>query len=47
MGFIKDKKKFERIKTQTNPTNPNGNTNIDTNDFDIDEKTIKDQQSKN
>ncbi|PQV48270.1 hypothetical protein CLV33_105120 [Jejuia pallidilutea] len=47
MGFIKDKKKFERTKTQTNPTNPTGNTNIDTNDFDIDEKTIKDQQSKN
>ena len=47
MGIIKDKKKFERNKTQSNPTNPTGNTNIETNDFDIDKETIKDQQSKN
>ena len=46
MGIIEDKKKFKRTKEQTNPTNPTGNTNIDTNDFDIDENTIKDQQSK-
>lgn len=47
MGIIKDKKKFERNKAQSNPTNPTGNTNIETNDFDIDKETIKDQQSKN
>jgi len=47
MGIIKDKKKFKRNKTQSNPTNPTGNTNIETNDFDIDKETIKDQQSKN
>ncbi|SEQ82009.1 hypothetical protein SAMN05421824_2399 [Hyunsoonleella jejuensis] len=46
MGIIKDKKKFERTKEQTNPTNPTGNTNINTNDFDINEKTIKNQQNK-
>ena len=46
MGIIEDKKKFKRTKEQTNPTNPTGNTNIDTSDFDIDENTIKDQQSK-
>lgn len=46
MGTIEDKKKFKTTKTQTNPTNPTGNTNIKTNKFDIDEKTIKKQQSK-
>ncbi|UOB16836.1 hypothetical protein [Abyssalbus ytuae] len=46
MGIIKDKKKFEPSKKQTNPTNPTGNVNIETNDFDIDEKTIKKQQKK-
>lgn len=39
-------KKFERKKEQKNPTNPTGNRNIKTNDFDIDEKTIKKQQNK-
>lgn len=46
MGTIKDKRKFRRKTEQSNPTNPTGNTNIDTNKFDIDEKTIKDQQNK-
>ncbi len=45
MGIIKDKK-LKRKVTQTNPTNPTGNTNIETNKFDINEKTIKKQQNK-
>ncbi|MFC7356815.1 hypothetical protein ACFQO1_03880 [Jejudonia soesokkakensis] len=40
------KRKFERKKEQTNPTNPTGNINQKTNDFDIDEKTIKKQKTK-
>ncbi|MEO9891044.1 hypothetical protein [Aurantibacter sp.] len=43
---IKDKRKFKRKVKQTNPTNPTGNTNIETNEFDIDKKTIKEQQNK-
>lgn len=39
-------KKFERKKEQETPTNPTGNRNIKTNEFDIDEKTIKKQQNK-
>lgn len=46
MGVTEDKKKFKTTKTQTNPTNPTGNTNIETNKFDIDESTIKEQQKK-
>lgn len=46
MGIIEDNKKFKTTKEQTNPTNPTGNTNIKTNKFDIDENTIKKQQSK-
>ncbi|WP_343487804.1 hypothetical protein [Allomuricauda sp. d1] len=46
MGIIKDKRKFRRKTEQNDPTNPIGNTNIDTNKFDIDEKTIKNQQNK-
>jgi len=46
MGIIKDKKKFKTSKEQSNPTNPTGNINQDTNQFDIDEKTIKKQQNK-
>lgn len=46
MGTIKDNKKFKRTKEQTNPTNPTGDTKLDVNKFDIDKKTIKDQQSK-
>lgn len=45
MGIIDDKR-LKRKRKQTNPTNPTGNTNIDTNKFDIDSKTIKDQQIK-
>ena len=39
-------KKFERKEEQKNPTNPTGNTNQKTNEVDIDEKTIKEQQNK-
>ncbi|WP_255444002.1 hypothetical protein [Robiginitalea sp. SC105] len=39
-------RKFKRKKEQHNPTNPTANTNVDTNTFDIDEPTIKDQQNK-
>ncbi|MDD7887723.1 hypothetical protein [Flavivirga sp. 57AJ16] len=46
MGIIRDKKKFKRTKEQTNPTNPTGNVNQNTNQFDIDKKTIKEQQNK-
>lgn len=45
MGIIDDKRLKRKVK-QTNPTNPTGNTNIDTNKFDIDSETIKDQQNK-
>ncbi len=46
MGIIKDKKKFKRKVQQSNPTNPTGNTGIDTNTFNIDKTTIKKQQNK-
>ena len=46
MGTIEDKRKFKTTKTQTNPTNPMGNTTIETNKFDIDESTLKEQQKK-
>ncbi|WP_179351715.1 hypothetical protein [Winogradskyella vidalii] len=47
MGIIKDKKKFKtKTENQTNLTNPTANVNQKTNEFDIDKKTIKDQQSK-
>lgn len=46
MGIIEDKKKFKRKKEQTNPTNLTANVNQETNKFDIDERTIKDQQNK-
>ncbi|MDT0555980.1 hypothetical protein [Patiriisocius hiemis] len=39
-------RKFKRKEKQNNPTNPTGDLNQKTNDFDIDEKTIKDQQNK-
>ena len=44
MGTID--KKFKRTKEQNTPTNPTGNTEIDTNKFDIEKGTIKDQQNK-
>ncbi len=47
MGTIEDKKKFKRTKEEDNPLNPSGiPSKINTNKFDIDEKTIKKQQSK-
>lgn len=46
MGMIEDNKKFERTKEQKHPTNPTGNTNINTNNFDINKSTIKKQQNK-
>lgn len=46
MGMIKDRKKFKTTVEQTNPANPSGYTKNETNDFDIDEKTIKKQQNK-
>ncbi|MDG4714536.1 MULTISPECIES: hypothetical protein [Winogradskyella] len=46
MGIIADKRKFKPTKKQSNPTNPTGNINQATNEFDIDESTIKDQQKK-
>ncbi|WP_197496157.1 hypothetical protein [Maribacter hydrothermalis] len=46
MGIIKDNKKFKRKVEQNNPTNPTGNTDIDTNKFDIEKATIKKQQNK-
>ena len=41
-------RKFERKVEQTNPTNPTGKVNQTktTNSFDIDSKTIKEQQNK-
>ena len=44
--MIKDGKKFKRTKEQTYPTNPTGNINQQTNQFDIDKATIKKQQNK-
>lgn len=46
MGIIADKRKFKPTKEQNNPTNPTGNVNQPTNEFDIDESTIKNQQKK-
>ncbi|HMQ44636.1 MAG TPA: hypothetical protein PKC63_09825 [Mariniflexile sp.] len=46
MGIIEDKKKFKTTKKQKIPTNPTGNINQKTNQFNIDEKTIKKQQTK-
>lgn len=46
MGSIKDKKKFNTSKEQTNPTNPTGKTKKEINQFDIDKETIKKQQNK-
>ena len=46
MGITKDKRKFKRKVTQSNPANPTGNVNIDTNEFNIDRETIKDSQTK-
>tara|TARA_R110002167_G_scaffold30344_3_gene100338 strand:- start:461 stop:604 length:144 start_codon:yes stop_codon:yes gene_type:complete len=44
MGMIKDRKKFNRTKEQTNPTNPTGNTNQLNKEYNINKPTIKKQQ---
>jgi len=46
MGIIEDKRKFKPTKEQDNPTNPTGKNKKETNQFDIDETTIKNQQNK-
>ncbi|MEW4924658.1 hypothetical protein [Algibacter sp. 2305UL17-15] len=46
MGKIKDNKKFKRKVEQKDPTNPKPNDKSETNTFDIDKKTIKEQQNK-
>jgi hypothetical protein len=47
MGMIEDRKKFKTTKEQTNPANPDGIAKkTNTNKFDIDERTIKNQQNK-
>tara|TARA_R110002049_G_scaffold18212_2_gene69918 strand:- start:82 stop:225 length:144 start_codon:yes stop_codon:yes gene_type:complete len=46
MGKIEDNKKFKRNVEQKDPTNPKSNSNNQTNTFDIDKKTIKEQQNK-
>jgi hypothetical protein len=46
MGIINEKRKFKRKIEQRDPTNPTGNTHIETNKFDIDSDSIKDQQKK-
>ncbi len=46
MGNISDKRKFKPKVNQTNPTNPTGNTNLESNKFDIEKSTIKEQQNK-
>ncbi|CAH8293201.1 hypothetical protein EV196_103143 [Mariniflexile fucanivorans] len=46
MGIIEDQKKFKRTKEQKTPTNPTGNINQKTNQFDINAETIKKQQTK-
>lgn len=46
MGNIDNRRFKRKSPDQHNPTNPTANTNIDTNKFDIDERTIKNQQNK-
>lgn len=46
MGMLRDRKKFKTTVRQTNPTNPVGYTKNETNDFDIDKKTIKKHKNK-
>ncbi len=45
MGIIQDKRKFKISKKQTNPTNPSGGVNIKNKKFNIDKKTIDENQS--
>ncbi len=46
MGITKDKKKFKRKTSQSNPTNPSGGTNVENITFDLDSSTIRKQKSK-
>ncbi|MBO3117708.1 hypothetical protein J4050_13205 [Winogradskyella sp. DF17] len=47
MGIFEDNRKFKRTKEQNNPVNPNGIAKkSNTNEFDIDKDTIKNQQNK-
>jgi len=46
MGGPIEENHRKRTKEQKTPTNPTGDRNINTNDMDIDDKTIKDQQNK-
>lgn len=46
MGVTEDKRKFKRKVEQSNPTNPTGGTDTTNKEFDIDKKTIDENQSK-
>ena len=46
MGVIDENRLKRKNQTQKNPTNPTGDTSVETNKFDIDDKTIKKQQNK-
>ena len=46
MGIIDKNKKFERKVEHKDPNSRISSTKIDTNKFDIDEDTIKNQQNK-
>ncbi|MDT7827842.1 hypothetical protein RQM65_04095 [Pricia sp. S334] len=46
MGNTDDKRKFKRKTDQDHPTSANIKNTVDTNKFDIDEETIKDQENK-
>lgn len=45
MSIIKENKKFKREKRQKSTTNPDGKLN-DNKKFNLEHKTIKDQQTK-
>ena len=46
MGVTQDKRKFIRKVKQSNPTNPTGGTKTKNKKFDIEKKTIDENQSK-
>lgn len=46
MGRIEDRKDRQRRRDQDGPLDEFGNRTEETNDFDIEERTIKDQQNK-
>lgn len=46
MANTDDKRKFKRKTEQDQPTSTNVKNTVDTNKFDIDDETIKDQQNK-